>query len=33
MIAEQTDGLDDAVDRAQFELHKRDVDVNSGERR
>jgi hypothetical protein len=25
VIDEQTDGLDDAVDRAQFELHKRDV--------
>ncbi len=25
VIGEQTDGLDDAVDRAQFELHKRDV--------
>ena len=28
VIAEQTDGLDDATDRAEFELHKRDVDVN-----
>ena len=25
VIGEQTDGLDDAVDRAQFELHKRDI--------
>jgi hypothetical protein len=31
VIDEEGDGLDDAVDRAQFELHKRDVDVNGGE--
>jgi outer membrane biosynthesis protein TonB len=31
VVGEEGDGLDEAVDRAQFELHKRDVDVNGGE--